>query len=219
MKKITAICVAFVIAFACATTVRAQSFDWGIVAGLNLTKLKFNGSAKGMAQTNFKSDNKAGWYVGPKFAFNTVLGIGVDASLQYSERDLDINGESETYRTLEIPINLRYNIGLGKKAGVYISTGPQFGFALQNMQWNWEDFGSGGNMDSSFGRRNLNTTWNIGAGVRLLNHLEIGVGYNFALSRTGKAIFENFGGTAGTSTDYELKYRTNTFQVQVAYMF
>ena len=65
----------------------------------------------------------------------------------------------------------------------------------------------------------MNTTWNIGAGVRLFKHLEASVGYNFALSKAGKAIFNNLGGSTGNSDDYELKYKTNTFQLQVAYMF
>lgn len=204
---------ALVLALAAALPASAQSFDWGVVAGLNLTKLQLYGSgAEGL-----KSNNRTGWYVGPKVAFNTVLGIGVDAALEYSQRDLEIDNhgtaETETYRTLEIPVNLRYNIGFGKKAGLYVSTGPQFGFALQNMSW--DNFGTG----SNFSRSNLNTTWNIGAGVRLLNHLEVGIGYNFALSRAGKAVFNTLGGPTGTSNDAELKYKTNTFQVQLSCYF
>lgn len=216
MKRISTLCISILMLFTFAAPAAAQSFDWGIVAGLNLSKVTFSGAP----EQNFKSDNKAGWYIGPKIMFNTVIGLGVDASLQYSQRSLfinrgidDIDGTTEKYHTIEIPINLRYNIGLGKKAGIYIATGPQFGFALNNMAW--ENLGSGANFD----RHNMNTTWNIGAGVRLLNHLEIGVGYNFALSNTGKAIFENFGGHVGESHDYQLKYRTNTAQVQLTYLF
>ena len=207
MKKILTLCVALLTTLACA---QAQSFDFGIVGGLNYTKLNFSGSHDANVRA---SDGKCGWYIGPKMNFNTVIGLGFDASLQYSQRDLDINGESEKYRTIEIPVNLRYNIGLGKTAGIYISTGPQFGFALQNMAWS--NFGSGANFD----RNNMNMTWNVGAGLRLLRHLEVGIGYNFALAKTGKAIINNFGGTTGNSKDYELRYRANTLQVQVAYMF
>ena len=209
MKKITTFCISFLMLFAYASSAAAQSFDWGVVGGLNLSKLKFSGADK----SNFSSDNQTGWYIGPKFMFNTVIGLGIDASVQYSQRNLDIDGESEKYQTIEIPINLRYNIGLGKKAGIYIATGPQFGFGLNNMSW--DRFGSGSNFD----RHNMNTTWNIGAGLRLLNHLEVGVGYNFAMNSTGKAIYNNFGGSVGSSNDYQLKYRTNTVQVQLTYLF
>ena len=225
MKKITTLCLVLVLTIVGAMQLQAQSFSYGITAGYNLTKLKFSGEMK----ESFSSDNKPGWFIGPKVAFNTALGIGIDASLQYSQRKLNItqptyynaaNGEvtggesqSKTYRTLEIPINLRYNIGLGKIAGVYVFTGPQFGFAFKNMKWSY--FGSGTN----FSKENMNTTWNIGAGVRLMKHLEASIGYNFALGKAGKAIFNSVGGETGNSQDPELKYKTNTFQVQVAYMF
>ena len=221
MKKILSIITLCIVAVALALPAQAQSFSWGITGGLNMTKLKMYGSFK-EASRDFQSDNKCGWYIGPKVEFNTVLGIGVDAALEYSQRDLnisttDVNGmptsESEKYRTIEIPVNLRYNIGLGKLASVYVATGPQFGFALNNMKWG--NIGSGDN----FSRSNLNTTWNIGAGVRLLKHLEVGVGYNFALGKAGKAMFQSVGGTVGSNQDYQLKYKTNTFQVQVAYLF
>ena len=132
MKRIMTFCVSLLMALGIA---QAQSFDFGIVAGMNLTKLQFSGNDRdGGSAHRLNSDAKCGWYVGPKMNFSTVIGLGVDAALQYSERDLDIEGESTKYRTIEIPINLRYNIGLGKTAGIYIATGPQFGFALQNMR-------------------------------------------------------------------------------------
>ena len=79
----------------------------------------------------------------------------------------------------------------------------------------FNNLGTGNN----FSRENLNTTWNIGAGVRLLKHLEASVGYNFALGKAGKAILNGVGASEGESQDLELKYKTNTFQVQLAYMF
>lgn len=220
MKKISTFCIALLLAFVGTVAAQAQSFSYGITAGYNLTKLTFSGSAK----KNFSSDNKPGWFIGPKVEFNTVIGLGMDASLQYSQRKLNIcenmyeasddilDNRSETYRTIEIPINVRYNVGLGKMASVFVYTGPQFGFPLQSMTWN--DFGKG----SNFSKEKMNTTWNIGAGVRLLKHLEANVGYNFALSKAGSAILNNFGVETGSGKSL-MKYRTNTFQVQVAYMF
>lgn len=222
MKKISTLCIALLLAFVGTVAAQAQSFSYGIAAGYNLTKLTYSGNTK-----NFSSDNKSGWFIGPKVEFNTVIGLGMDASLQYSQRKLNISedvydelndvvGElshSKTYRTIEIPINVRYNVGLGKMASVFVYTGPQFGFPLQSMKW--ENVGSGLN----FSKEKMNTTWNIGAGVRLLKHLEASVGYNFALSKAGSAILDNLGVETGSGSNKELKYRTNTFQVQVAYMF
>lgn len=222
MKKFSALCLSLLVAFA-GLTAKAQKFSYGIVAGYDLTKVKYSGDMK----NNFSSDNKSGWYVGPKIVFSTAIGLGVDASLQYSQRKLNITQEgyydgneilnnvsqSQTYRTIEIPINLRYSIGLGSSASVFAYTGPQFGFALQNMKFN--NLGTGYN----FSRENLNTTWNIGAGVRLFKHLEASVGYNFAIGKAGKAILNGVGVNEGESQDLELKYKTNTFQVQLAYMF
>lgn len=205
---------AVLLVMAATLTAQAQSFSYGITAGLNLSKLKLSGSAKSTLGSNISSDNRAGWFIGPKVEFNTVIGLGLDAALEYSQRKLNITNdisktsESETYRTIEVPINLRYNIGFGKKLGVYIATGPQFGFALQNMKWG--NLGTGNN----FSKNNMNTTWNVGAGVRVLSHLEAGIGYNFALGKIGKSYV-----TEGTSDDYQLEYKTNTFQVQLTYLF
>lgn len=80
MKKISTLCIALLLAFVGTVVAQAQSFSYGIVAGYNLTKLMYSGSAK----ENFSSDNKSGWFIGPKVEFNTVIGLGVDASLQYS---------------------------------------------------------------------------------------------------------------------------------------
>ena len=42
----------------------AQSFDWGIVGGMNFTKLKFK---SGNADITYNSDQKCGWYIGPNY--------------------------------------------------------------------------------------------------------------------------------------------------------
>ena len=63
------------------------------------------------------------------------------------------------------------------------------------------------------------TLGEVSMGKLISPNAQLGVGYNFALGHTGKAIFENFGGNAGSNTDYRLKYKTNSFQVHAAYIF
>lgn len=210
MKHRFLLMMALLMALAGATnTAAAQGVKFGVVGGMNLTKLKISTSGEGAQGKYFGSDNQTGWYIGGKMRAWAALGIGADVAVEYSKRTLDINGENRNYHTLEIPVNLRYQIGLLRLLDVYVATGPQFGFAFKNMRW--ENTLNGGN----FSKENLNTTWNIGAGVMLMNRLEIGLGYNFALKKAGRAIVPS----TGESKDYELEYKTNTFQVQAAVYF
>lgn len=213
MKKIITI-VALVLGTAYATPALAQGFQWGVVGGLNLSKVSIKGDVMG----NFSPDNRAGWYIGPKVSFTLPLGLGFDGALEYSQRRLNMADDvSNTYRTLEIPVNVRYNIGLGKLASVYLATGPQFGFGLGNMSWDNLLVSNDPDKHGAFSKSNMNTTWNVGAGLKLFGHLDVGVGYNFAIGKVGSAIIPS--GWNGNSQDEELEYKTNTFQVQVAYMF
>lgn len=216
MKKLLTVA-AFILAAAWATPAAAQGFSWGVVGGLNLSKVSFKGDNWKNA---LSSDNRAGWYIGPKVAFSLPLGLSFDGSVQYSQRKLNIDaaqyeGSTKTLSTIEIPINVRYSIGLGKMASVYVSTGPQFGFNVSGREWNI--FSSNYNQSNGmFKNNNMLTTWNVGAGVKVLGHLEVGLGYNFGLGKLGETVLSNVTpGLVGGSDDY----KANTFQVQVAYMF
>lgn len=215
MKKIV-MTLALLLSLTCATPAAAFGFDWGVTGGLNYTKLNFKGDWK----NELKSENRAGWFIGPKVNLSLIAGVGVDASLLYSQRRFSIidkedgvAGDSKTQRSIEIPVNVKYSIGLGSIANVYVATGPQFGFNVGNHDWRFAGSDAGG----MFSVDNMTTTWNIGAGVKLLGHLDVGVGYNFALGNIGKSILKEAAGSqyVGRSTEY----KANTFQVQATYYF
>ncbi len=203
------------------TPAHALSFDWGLTGGLNLTKLNLKSSAK----SYFSSDNRAGWYLGVKANAGIALGLGVDASLLYSQQKFNLDAatnealstydNAKTNRSICIPINLRYNIGIGSLASVYIATGPQFDFNVGSRNWNVFSTSSSDESTGIFRTENCSTSWNIGAGVRVLSHLEVGLGYNFGLSKMGETILNK-------TTDRELttsETHANTFKVGVAYYF
>lgn len=186
-----------------ATTASAQ-FKFGLVAGMNMSKLSFDNGKY------FDSDNRAGWYVGPKVWFNIpIVGLGVNASAQYSQRRMNVKSgdgedavsDSKNLNTIEIPINVRYTLGLGSIASVYAETGPQFGFNVGNKT-----------VSEVAKFKSSNVTWNVGIGARVLGHLEAGVGYNIALSKFGELVPDAL---TGTKNDF----KSNTWQVQVAYLF
>lgn len=186
-----------------ATTASAQ-FKFGIVAGMNMSKLSFDDGKY------FNSEHRAGWYVGPKVWFSIpVVGLGVNASAQYSQRRMNVKSgdgedavsDSKNLNTIEIPINVRYTLGLGSIASVYAETGPQFGFNVGNKT-----------ISEVAKFKSSNVTWNVGIGARVLGHLEAGVGYNIALSKFGELVPDAL---TGTKNDF----KSNTWQVQVAYLF
>lgn len=210
MKKLVFSLVA-VFTLTVATSAQA-GIEFGIEAGMNLSKVSLKN-----INSNFSPENRFGFYVGPKVNFS-VLGIGGDAAILYSQKRLNLDDDySRMLRSLEIPINLRYTLGLGKIIAIYAATGPQFGFNIGKTQW--KHVFDGG--DTTFKRQNMNVSWNIGAGVKLLKHLEVGLSYNIALTKYAK-VLNIVGGSEASEfakNPDNYNFKTNTFQIQVAYLF
>ncbi len=190
------------------TTASAQ-VNLGVVAGVNMSKLSFDKSKY------FDSDQRAGWYVGPKLWVKVPLvGLGLNVSAQYSQRRLnqqisDSEGKtsgSKNLNTIEIPLNVRYSFGLASILSLYAETGPQFGFNVGNKT-----------VSNIVKFKSSNVTWNVGVGARLFKHLEAGVGYNIALSDFGSVYIPAIPGL--TDSDMKNGFKSNTWQVQVAYLF
>lgn len=209
MKKIFA-ALMLIAAFAVSVPAAAQ-LKFGIVGGLNLTKLSTSGN-------NFSSDNRAGWYIGPKIEFTVpIVNLSIDGAVEYSQRQMNL-GYDETstnkqYKSIEIPINVRYTLGLGQMLGVYVATGPQFGFNVGNKNYLGMLTGSS---SESIRMKDAAVSWNVGVGVTVLSHLQVGVGYNFMLNKTGERIITNLTGAEIQGTR---ALRTNSWQVQAAYLF
>ena len=175
MKKIL-----FVVALLAATmTVQAQGLKFGIKGGLNLTKMTFSKDV-------YSSDNQAGFYLGPTLKLSLPLGFCVDAAALYDQRSAKIesNGQAGTgdekikQKSIQIPINARYNIGLGSEAGIYLAVGPQFGFPVGDKVYNTKL--------GDYTLKSSNLSFNFGAGVYLLDHLEVGFSYNLAAGKSGE---------------------------------
>ena len=193
MKKIISV---FMVAVCLmmAAPVQAQ-LHFGVKGGLNLSKASFSKDA-------LKGDNQTGWFIGPMSEFTLpIIGVGADIAALYSQTDLAAKGydTDAKLKTFEIPVNLKWSFGLGSMFGAYIAAGPQFGFNIGNKK---------GFMDYELKKNN--TTFNVGAGVKLIRHIQIGVNYNFALSHTA---------TIETTNEEVIKIKNNTWQVSLAYLF
>ena len=204
MKKI-GIVLAFVAAWLWAVPANAQ-FNWGLEAGVNMSKVSVKGDG-GL----FDSSNRTGWFVGPKAqVIMPVIGLGLDGAILYSQKymKLEAEGESSPNKSmpyLEIPINIRYNYGFSSLVGIYVATGPQYDWYLgsRNLTFDGE----------SFGKLERSTfSWNVGVGVNLLSHLQVGLTYNIAMGQTGE-----IEGVGNALKKCDLK--NNTWQVRLAYLF
>lgn len=204
MKKI-GIVLAFVAAWLWAVPANAQ-FNWGLEAGVNMSKVSVKGDG-GL----FDSSNRTGWFVGPKAqVIMPVIGLGLDGAILYSQKymKLEAEGESSSNKSmpyLEIPINIRYNYGFSSLVGIYVATGPQYDWYLgsRNLTFDGE----------SFGKLERSTfSWNVGVGVNLLSHLQVGLTYNIAMGQTGE-----IEGVGDALKKCDLK--NNTWQVRLAYLF
>ena len=174
---------------------------FGVKGGLNISKV-------GVSKDILKSDNQTGFFIGPMAEFTVpVVGLGFDVAALYNQSGVavsDVDGEANsTLKTVEIPINVKWTFGLGSTAGIYVAAGPQFGFNVGNRI-----------IQDLYEFKKNNTTFNVGAGVKLIRHLQIGVNYNFGLSRVASIIgndeFKEFAGE---------KIRNNTWQISLAYLF
>lgn len=187
MKRLVAL-----VAFLCAMTwsVQAQGIKFGVKGGLNISKMSFSKDV-------FDSDNKTGFYVGPTIKLSLPLGFGLDIAALYDQRSTEVKtdvkpsgttvavytgDEKITQKSLQIPVNLRYNIGLGASAGIYLAAGPQFGFPVGDKVYNTKV--------GEYRLKDANLSINFGAGVYLLKHLEVGFTYNLAAGKSGE--FKNW---------------------------
>lgn len=191
MKKIIG---ALMIAVCIGMAIPAQAqINFGVKGGLNLSKASLSD-----VPGNFKKDNFTGFFIGPMAEFNIpIVGLGVDASLLFAQRGIKVSevGDEITIKQngIDIPVNLKYNIGLGSLVGIYLAAGPDFYFDFEKK--------------TGIDKKKAEVGINVGAGVKLLNHLQVGANYNIPLGDTA-----DIKGTEGS-------YKTKTWQVSVAYIF
>ena len=170
---------------------------FGVKGGLNITKVKFD---KDVA----KADNRTGFFIGPMAEFTIpIVGIGADIAVLYDQKNIEVNDTKEKLQFIDVPINLKYTLGLGDFAGIYFATGPQFSFNVGDKKlFDTETY----KMKSS------NFSWNVGAGVKLINHIQVGYNYNIGLGKTAEV-------DSPLDPVKKIKMKNNAHQISVAYIF
>ena len=187
------------------TAVQAQGLKFGFKGGLDVTEMRFNKSV-------FDTSNKTGWFFGPTAQVSLpVSGLGVDISAFYDQKKSEVNDETITQKNILIPLNLRWKLGLGSQAGIYLAAGPQFGFNVGDDEFEWTMSGAA----NTFQLKKSAFSVNLGAGVYLSKHLEIGFAYNIAIGSTADASWK----AATDATFHEDDTKPKSWQISAAYFF
>ncbi len=204
------ILVVFSLIVATVTAANAQ-FRFGVKAGVNINKLSLSN-----VQDNFKSSNGCGFTGGVMTEFQIpVIGLCFDASLMYTRMNSSVDQVVKEDGTLlaetgagaknffQIPINVKWKIGLpvvGNIISPYVFTGPDFAFKL-------------GGSDDVFKTKTFQCAWNIGLGVELIKHLQVGASYGIGMNN----VFEKVNLVGNTSND--IKTKNNYWTITAAYLF
>lgn len=202
------------VCLAMAMPAKAQ-IKFGVKGGLNLASASLSDAwdAKGNA------DSYTGFFIGPMVDITIpIIGLGVDGALMYSQKgakisfDDDLGSTTFKQQGIEIPVNLKYSIGLGSLASLYFAAGPSFFF---NM--NSDDDLTFDSVKGSLDYDKSEVSLNLGAGVKLLKHLQLGVNYNMGLTDSAKAKIDS-PSSAWDAINGE-SYKSKMWQVSVAYLF
>lgn len=215
MKKLfTAAIVALSMMFG-ANNAQAQ-VQFGIKGGLNVTSMSLD------KDKLLDTENQAGFFIGPTVKFTLpIVGLGIDASALYDQREAKIKGDGDDKditsarlktQAINIPINVRYGVGLGSVANVFFFAGPQFGFNVGDKNQSLLQDAAEWKLKSS------NFSVNVGLGFTVLSHLQVSANYNIACGKTGDVTVSDAAGTAlqemlGNSG------KANAWQVGLAYYF
>ena len=149
---------------------------FGVRGGINVNDLHFD-------KRTFHAHNRTGFTAGVTAELELPLvGLALEGSALYTKRSNDLMGEYTDYKReyFNFPINLKYKIGLiglSNLVSPFIFTGPDFAFLL-----------SKDSSSKSWSNRKSVTSWNIGGGVELLNHLQVSASYGIGLSKAMKFI-------------------------------
>ena len=182
MKKVLVICSLALLSFIPASA----QFSWGIRGGLNLVNNDIS-AVNGKSATD--KDSYTGFFIGPMAEIQIpIIGIGIDAALLYSQKGLELaNGDVMKNQSLSVPVYLKYTFGLGNMLGIFGQAGPQFDYKIGSLDKQIKSAreNNDGNDLRDYVLNQYTWSINVGAGVKLFNHLQAAVNYNIPLSEEG----------------------------------
>lgn len=187
MNKKNFITIMLLMTFMAVTATAEAQLKYGIKAEVGLNKPTF--TTKDFAN-NFKVENMNAFKVGPSIEFMMpIMGLGVDASLLYSNEKMNVQTINSSdgnvldqiisvqTHHLELPVNLKYKIGIVSIAKAYLAAGPFIGVNLTNA-----DFGNLPVVQQNIEQKKFQAGINLGFGAEVLDKLQLGFNYHMKMT-------------------------------------
>lgn len=158
-------------------TVSAQIFRYGIRGGIDVINPSFNSEA-------LKVSNRVGYQAGVSLDFTVpIVGIGLETGGLFGRHNYDsnnhikdTNNDISSFNYLQVPVFIKQKFSILGLAGLYFTAGAYGNIKL-----------GGGNLTldgEKYEAKGFQTGLSGGAGVSVLNHLELGFIYRHKLGHT-----------------------------------
>ncbi len=214
MKHIRLILTAIALLATCVGAYAGNILRFGPKVGVEVNSMRLNSEI-------FDSDNRAGFTGGLMLEANVpVIGLSFDLSVMYvhrvnynsikvidygpNEKDLVTNENYKKRDYIELPLNIKYRFSLpvvGNIVSPYVFTGPSIAFLTSSKA-----------ISEAYENKSFDVSWNVGAGVQLFSHLQIGASYGFGITKTVKNI-------GLTNNAVDVTGRSNYWTVTAAWLF
>lgn len=163
--------------------VASSQLRFGIKGGFDVSSNRLN-------KDILNAHNRLGFQVGGTMELMApLIGWGAELSALYGHQKYDLDGIKDAndkseyslsnYNYLRVPLNLKKKFSVVGLFGVFIQAGPYIEFKLSGGDA--EKKGSDG-IVNEWKSKSFGAGLNAGAGVELINHLEIGMYYRKALT-------------------------------------
>ncbi len=206
MKK-TFLLIALLVAATTSFTANAE-LRFGAKAGVGLNTLSFDKAVDNVISVS----NRTGFTGGVMLEWESPIpGLCIDGAAQYTHRSVDTGKGMTMFKRdyMSIPVNVKYKlniVGIHQTVSPFVFTGPEFAFLVSK-----DNDGTGTNFSKT------SASWNIGAGVELLRHLQVSVAYGMGLNKSIKNAFENV--MTGGKLEQQVNGTDRMWTIQAAVLF
>ncbi len=184
---------------------------FGVKAGVNLSQMS-------MDKDVFNTSNRAGFFMGPTLKVGLpVLGLGLDMSALYNRQEAKVEGINNKVNTvlkqqqLIVPVNVKYSIGVGSAANIFVFAGPQIAFNIGDKLKKISELKD---QEAEWTMKSSNFSVNAGVGLTVATHFQVTANYNVGVGKTGDITWK------GVKESVENhKTQANSWRVGVAYFF